>query len=93
MSDKHKYGWLSSGTYLQRAAKESVIIFPVALIMSFYGSVRYSDRIDLSPVAVVVFAIILTVCLSSYFAHRSRHRESSRETPVGPPESQRRNFW
>ncbi|WP_142988145.1 hypothetical protein [Granulicella rosea] len=54
-------------------AKESIVIFPIALLMSFYGSVRYAS-LDLSAQDIAAVAVLLTLAMSAYFARKSPRR-------------------
>jgi len=91
MSNSRQSGWLTRGTFLIRMAKESLIVFPVALLMSFYGVLRLSSRFEVSNATIVGFALLLTVCMSAWFARKSLRQfpepgphEPSSQAPIEP---------
>jgi len=65
-----KESWFTRGTFLQRLAKESLIIAPFSFLMCFYGAFIRSSRLNLSVSAVVAIALLLTGVISSYNATR-----------------------
>jgi hypothetical protein len=74
MADDRQTNWFASGSFLERMTKESLIVFPVALLMTWYGAIRYSDRIDVSRAMYWVIVFLITVGMSAFFAYRSQRK-------------------
>jgi hypothetical protein len=85
MNDEKQTNWPARGNLFQRMAKESLIVFPVALVMTYYGSLRYSSRIDVSPLMFWGIVVLLTVGMSGYFAHKSQRTIARRPAPRTAP--------
>jgi hypothetical protein len=85
MSDAPQTSWLTRGTFLERMAKESVIVFPVALVMSGYGVLKLSRHgIEGTSAMIFGFALLVTIFMSGFYAWKSlREYPESVQLPTG----------
>ena|GEM_PF-5402050 len=70
MSRVKKVSWITTGTFSQRLAKESLVIFPCALIFACYYVFVRSDVAEFSVLKLLAVAIGITLSFGIYNARK-----------------------
>jgi hypothetical protein len=65
-----KVSWITTGNFGQRLAKESVVIFPCALIFAYYYVFVRSAVVEFSVLKLFAVAIGITLSLGIYNARK-----------------------
>ena len=91
MKKEKKISWITTGTFSQRLAKESLVIFPFALIFAYYYGFIRSAAVEFSVYKLLLISTGIALALGTYNARKPAPQPQTIESESGVLLSPRRD--
>jgi hypothetical protein len=83
MKTPGKATWLRTGTVWQRLGKESLVIFPFALILVYYYAFMHGGQVEFTVSKLLLVSGSLTLAIAAFNARKRASQPSAKKPRPG----------